>query len=210
MPGNPDRIFRRKLLTPHDEEGLRETGDGDHKTLDTTLCSKCASISAEELLAPPLYEYSDFAAYTTAANKTCWYGPTLEAALAGQASCRLCEAICDSIHLSEDTQGDLERRTVLRLVTSVGVASDGSTPWDVEDPAKHSPFWEADIPGFSEASDSQKQLDLIRGIGVAGLGVDIESAPGSGEFPEAAAHGFKVKCSSGMHAIALSASPVLH
>ena len=121
----------------------------------------------------------------TEPSTACYFGPSLATIIAQKLSCALCRAISGVIEGRREFHGTLKRRIGLRFVTKSGYTSDARNPWDYGDER---------LAGHQSPSSFRVE----RQYGVTGLGIDVETVPGSGVIPETASVGLRVYKPAGL------------
>ena len=121
----------------------------------------------------------------TASLTACYFGPSLGTVLRQKHSCALCQAVYKVLEGRREFQGSLDRRIALRFVTKSGYTSDGRNPWIYSDER---------LTNHRLAS----RFRVERQYGIAGLGIDLETVPGSGVISEAASIGLQVYKPAGL------------
>ena len=121
----------------------------------------------------------------TPSSTTCYFCPSLGTVLVQKQSCALCQAVSKVLEGRQELQGSLNRRIALRFVTKSGFTSDARNPRIYGDER---------LTNHQSASN----FKLERQYGIAGLGIDLETAPGSGVIVEAAVIGLRVYKPAGL------------
>ena len=120
------------------------------------------------------------------AKEGAYFGPSLGTVLVQRHFCPLCQVVYRILRGRPEYPGSLERRVALRLVTKSGYRSDARKPWTYSDDQL-------------EKYESGNNFRVEQHYGVAGLGIDLETAPSSGAILEKASIGLRVYKPADLH-----------